>query len=81
MESNMETPGLRIALWTVNSNNPNAPKFNGEITIDGKVHKVSLWENLNALNPKAPILKGKTSRPAPKLETVVIGESDPSMPF
>ena len=58
--------GIRIALWEVNSDNPNSPKFNGIVTIDGKEHKVSLWDNVGATHPKAPRLKGKTSRPSPK---------------
>jgi hypothetical protein len=58
--------GIRIALWEVNSDNPNSPKFNGIVTIDGKEHKVSLWDNSNASHPRAPRLKGKTSRPSPK---------------
>lgn len=58
--------GIRIALWEVNSQNPNSPKFNGIVTIDGVEHKVSLWDNAGATHPKAPRLKGKTSRPSPK---------------
>jgi hypothetical protein len=59
-------PGIRIALWEVNSDNPNSPKFNGIVTINGVEHKVSLWDNAGATHPKAPRLKGKTSRPSPK---------------
>lgn len=58
--------GIRIALWEVNSDNPNSPKFNGIVTIDGVEHKVSLWDNAGATHPRAPRLKGKTSRPSPK---------------
>jgi len=58
--------GIRIALWEVNSDNPNSPKFNGIVTINGVEHKVSLWDNAGATHPKAPRLKGKTSRPSPK---------------
>jgi len=58
--------GIRIALWEVNSDNPNSPKFNGIVTINGVEHKVSLWDNAGASHPKAPRLKGKTSRPSPK---------------
>jgi hypothetical protein len=64
----MTDSGIRIALWEVNSENPNSPKFNGIVTIDGKEHKVSLWDNSAATHPKAPRLKGKTSRPSPKVE-------------
>jgi hypothetical protein len=64
----MADSGIRIALWEVNSENPNSPKFNGIVTIDGKEHKVSLWDNSGAQHPKAPKLKGKTSRPSPKVE-------------
>lgn len=63
-----ENNGIRIALWEVNSQNPNSPKFNGIVTIDGVEHKVSLWDNAGATHPKAPRLKGKTSRPSPKVE-------------
>lgn len=66
-----EIPGIRIALWTVSSDNPNAPKFNGIVTIDGKEHKVSLWDNSSSPNPKAPALKGKTSKPKPEVEIPV----------
>lgn len=66
----MTDNGIRIALWEVNSDNPNSPKFNGIVTIDGKEHKVSLWDNTGASHPKAPRLKGKTSRQSPKVETV-----------
>ncbi len=66
MENNNNN-GIRIALWEVNSDNPNSPKFNGIITIDNKEHKVSLWNNSDATHPKAPVLKGKTSRPSPKV--------------
>ena len=62
----MSDHGIRIALWEVNSDNPNSPKFNGIVTISGVEHKVSLWDNSNASHPKAPRLKGKTSRPSPK---------------
>lgn len=64
----MEQNGIRIALWEVNSQNPNSPKFNGIVTIDGVEHKVSLWDNSGASHPKAPRLKGKTSRPSPKVD-------------
>jgi len=57
---------IRIALWEVNSDNPKSPKFNGIVTIDGKEIKVSVWDNKDASHPKAPKLKGKTSRPSPK---------------
>jgi hypothetical protein len=60
---------IRIALWEVNSENPKSPKFNGIVTIDGKEIKVSVWDNKDAQHPKAPRLKGKTSRPAPMAET------------
>lgn len=72
--------GIRIALWEVNSENPNSPKFNGIVTIDGKEHKVSLWDNSNATHPKAPRLKGKTSRPSPK-EDVSINKEAAELPF
>ena len=62
----MTESGIRIALWEVNSDNPNSPKFNGIVTINGTEHKVSLWDNAGATHPKAPRLKGKTSRPSPK---------------
>jgi len=62
----MTEHGIRIALWEVNSDNPNSPKFNGIVTINGVEHKVSLWDNAGATHPKAPRLKGKTSRPSPK---------------
>ena len=62
----MTTDNIRIALWEVNSQNPNSPKFNGLVTIDGVEHKVSLWDNSDATHPKAPRLKGKASRPSPK---------------
>lgn len=64
--SNNQPTGIRIALWEVNSDNPNSPKFNGIVTINGTEHKVSLWDNAGATHPKAPRLKGKTSRPSPK---------------
>ena len=64
--SNQNNTGVRIALWTVNSDNPNSPCFNGIVTIDGVEHKVSLWDNASAEHPKAPAYKGKTSRPSPK---------------
>ena len=66
--------GIRIALWEVNSDNPNSPKFNGIITIDGKEHKVSLWDNSGAIHPRAPRLKGKTSRPSPKEDVSMISQ-------
>ena len=65
--------GIRIALWEVNSDNPNSPKFNGIITIDGKEHKVSLWDN-ESTHPRAPRLKGKTSRPSPKEDVSMINQ-------
>lgn len=64
--------GIRIALWEVNSDNPNSPKFNGIVTINGTEHKVSLWDNSGATHPKAPRLKGKTSRPSPKGDVSMI---------
>lgn len=64
--------GIRIALWEVNSDNPNSPKFNGIVTINGVEHKVSLWDNAGATHPKAPRLKGKTSRPSPKEDVSMI---------
>ena len=84
-----EIPGIRIALWEVNSDNPNSPKFNGIVTIDGKEHKVSLWDNSGATHPKAPCLKGKTSRPSPKIgedvsminEENFVTSSGHSLPF
>lgn len=77
-----ESSGVRIALWTVNSDNPNSPKFNGIVTIDGKEHKVSLWDNSNATHPKAPVLKGKTSRPSPKGDVSINNEElVNSLPF
>ena len=84
-----EIPGIRIALWEVNSDNPNSPKFNGIVTIDGKEHKVSLWDNAGATHPKAPRLKGKTSRPSPKIgedvsminEENFVTSSGHSLPF
>jgi hypothetical protein len=66
--------GIRIALWEVNSDNPNSPKFNGIVTIDGKEHKVSLWDNSEATHPRAPRLKGKTSRPSPKEDVSMINQ-------
>ncbi len=66
--------GIRIALWVVNSDNPNSPKFNGIVTIDGKEHKVSLWDNSGATHPRAPRLKGKTSRPSPKEDVSMISQ-------
>lgn len=65
----MDESNVRIALWEVNSDNPKSPKFNGIVTIDGKEIKVSVWDNKDAQHPKAPKLKGKTSRPSPKEET------------
>jgi len=84
-----EITGIRIALWEVNSDNPNSPKFNGIVTIDGKEHKVSLWDNSGATHPKAPRLKGKTSRPSPKIgedvsminEENFVTSSGHSLPF
>jgi hypothetical protein len=75
----MDNPsnGIRIALWEVSSDNPNAPKFNGIVTINGVEHNVSLWDNSNATHPKAPRLKGKTSRPSPKTAEPVVS----SLPF
>lgn len=62
-----KVPGIRISLWTVKSDNDKAPKFNGYVNIDGVDHPVSVWDNSNAEHPKAPALKGKNSRPSPKL--------------
>ena len=62
-----ENENVRIALWEVNSDNPKSPRFNGIVTIDGKEIKVSVWDNKDAMHPKAPKLKGKTSRPSPKV--------------
>lgn len=70
-----ENNGIRIALWEVNSDNPNSPKFNGIVTINGVEHKVSLWDNSTASHPKAPRLKGKTSRPSPKGDVSMINEA------
>lgn len=67
----MDSNGIRIALWEVNSENPNSPKFNGIVTINGTEHKVSLWDNSAATHPKAPKFKGKTSKPSPKVFTPV----------
>jgi hypothetical protein len=66
--------GIRIALWEVQTSNPNSPKFNGIVTIDGKEHKVSLWDNSGATHPRAPRLKGKTSRPSPKEDVSMISQ-------
>jgi hypothetical protein len=82
----MEIPGIRIALWEVNSENPNSPKFNGIVTIDGVEHKVSLWDNSMATHPKAPRLKGKTSRPSPKEDVSIntdtlVTPSGSNLPF
>lgn len=82
----MTDNGIRIALWEVNSDNPNSPKFNGIVTINGVEHKVSLWDNSTATHPKAPRLKGKTSRPSPKEDVSIINEtlvapSGNSLPF
>lgn len=83
--SNNQSTGIRIALWEVNSDNPNSPKFNGIVTIDGKEHKVSLWDNAGATHPKAPRLKGKTSRPSPKEDvsnnSELVTPSGTSLPF
>lgn len=81
-----ESNGIRIALWEVNSDNPNSPKFNGIVTINGVEHKVSLWDNAGATHPKAPRLKGKTSRPSPKGDVSINNEelvapSGTSLPF
>jgi hypothetical protein len=77
--------GIRIALWEVNSDNPNSPKFNGIVTINGVEHKVSLWDNSNASHPKAPRLKGKTSRPSPKedvsIDTDILVTPSGNLPF
>jgi hypothetical protein len=83
----MTENGIRIALWEVNSDNPNSPKFNGIVTINGTEHKVSLWDNAGATHPKAPRLKGKTSRPSPKEDVSMINNetlvapSGTSLPF
>jgi hypothetical protein len=81
----MSEHGIRIALWEVNSENPNSPKFNGIVTIDGKEHKVSLWDNAGATHPKAPRLKGKTSRPSPKedvsMNNDILVTSSGNLPF
>ena len=81
----MSEHGIRIALWEVNSENPNSPKFNGIVTIDGKEHKVSLWDNAGATHPKAPSLKGKTSRPSPKedvsMNNDILVTSSGNLPF
>ncbi len=66
----MET-GIKIALWRVHSDNPKSPSFNGTVNIDGKDYPVSLWNNENAVNPKAPTLKGKLSKPSPKKTELV----------
>lgn len=84
--SNDQPTGIRIALWEVNSDNPNSPKFNGIVTINGVEHKVSLWDNAGATHPKAPRLKGKTSRPSPKGDVSINNEefvapSGTSLPF
>ena len=87
MEMNKMNDGIRIALWEVNSDNPNSPKFNGIVTINGTEHKVSLWDNSGASHPKAPRLKGKTSRPSPKEDVSMINNetlvapSGTSLPF
>jgi hypothetical protein len=81
----MSEHGIRIALWEVNSENPNSPKFNGIVTIDGKEHKVSLWDNAGATHPRAPRLKGKTSRPSPKedvsMNNDILVTSSGNLPF
>lgn len=71
-----KTPGIRIALWTVNSENDKAPKFNGYVNIDGVDYPVSVWDNTTAEHPKAPVLKGKNSKPSPKLELQPLGEPE-----
>lgn len=79
-----DVPGIRIALWEVNSQNPNSPKFNGVVTINGVEHKVSLWDNAGASHPKAPKLKGKTSRPSPKEDVsnnIDMGNPEFVLPF
>jgi hypothetical protein len=80
-----DIPGIRIALWEVNSDNPNSPKFNGIVTINGVEHKVSLWDNSNASHPKAPRLKGKASRPSPKedvsIDTDILVTPSGNLPF
>jgi hypothetical protein len=73
--------GIRIALWEVNSENPNSPVFNGIVTINGTEHKVSLWDNSAALHPKAPRLKGKTSRPSPKEDVSMNNQESLALPF
>lgn len=72
---------LRIALWEVSSDNPNSPKFNGIVTIDGTEHKISLWDNSGATHPKAPKFKGKTSKPSPKFTPIQAAEISAALPF
>lgn len=73
--------GIKIALWSVSSSNPNSPALNGIVTIDGVDHKVSLWDNSDAEHPRAPKFKGKTSRPSPKVgEEVTTTEQDILVP-
>jgi hypothetical protein len=68
----IEVTQCRVDLWTVNTTNPQAPKFNGYVTItigqETVKVPVSVWANENAAHPKAPALKGKISRPSPKLD-------------
>lgn len=73
--------GIRIALWEVNSENPNSPVLNGIVTINGVEHKVSLWDNSAATHPKAPRLKGKTSRPSPKEDVSMNNDDSLALPF
>jgi hypothetical protein len=73
--------GIRIALWEVNSENPNSPVLNGIVTINGVEHKVSLWDNSAATHPKAPRLKGKTSRPSPKEDVSMNNQESLALPF
>ena len=73
--------GIRIALWEVNSENPNSPVLNGIVTINGVEHKVSLWDNSAATHPKAPRLKGKTSRPSPKGDVSMDNQESLALPF
>jgi hypothetical protein len=68
----IEVTQCRIDLWAVNTTNPQAPAFNGYVTLtvgqETVKVPVSIWANTNAQHPKAPALKGKISRPSPKLE-------------
>ena len=93
MVNELVVSSCRIDLWNVNSDNPKSPRFNGYVTVvigDETVKlPVSVWNNVDAVHPKAPALKGKISRPSPKLErppliegvTVTVTEVPSPLPF